>query len=577
MSIEHLSGQLEVSVAQCTDKGVKEQNQDSLGIIVPPEPDLTTKGIVAAIADGVSAAEEGKEASEACVKGFLSDYYSTPDSWTVKTSAQKIFTALNRWLYGQGQHHIKAEKGFITTFSVLVIKSRQAHIFHVGDSRIYRFRDDQLELLTNDHISKIGPDKQYLARAMGIDLRLDIDYRKVDVAEGDVFFLSTDGIHDYIKASEIVGVISKTAGLDGACSELIDLAKRYDSPDNLSCQLLRIDRVGHEQQQDAYLKLNELPFPPPLSQSMVLDGYRIEKEIHASTRSQLYVVSDVETGEQMVMKTPSINYDDDPAYIDRFILEEWIGKSIDSAAVVKVIVPPRPRKFLYYLTEYVEGPTIHQWIKQNKHPDIQEVVRIIEALAKGLRAFHRKETLHQDLKPQNVVLDHEGQPKIIDFGSAHSAAIHEIDTPIKRDFILGTADYSAPEYRVGRTPDTRSELFSLGVIAYEMLTGHHPYGENLGKCTTAKDFMKLKYHRSYHHNAMLPLWMDGALKKATQINPDLRYDDISEFLWDLKKPNEELMGGHHIPLIKRKPLLVWKTAAIVLFLTQLASLLVIFD
>lgn len=576
MTIDHLAGQLQVSVAQCTDKGLKDNNEDSLGIIIPDEPELTTKGIVAAIADGVSTAEAGKEASEACVKGFLSDYFSTPNSWTVKTSAQKIFTALNRWLYGQGLHHLNAEKGFITTFSVMVIKSRQAHIFHVGDTRIYRFRDQQLEPLTQDHVSRLGPDKQYLARAMGIDLRLDIDYRTVDVQPDDVFLLTTDGIHDYVSTQAITAAISENADLNNVCGELIDTAKRNASPDNLSCQLIRVDRVGHENQDDAFVKLNELPFPPPLSPGLTIDGYLVEHEIHASSRSQLYVVTDTDSGQKWVMKTPSVNFDDDPAYIDRFILEEWIGKGIDSPNVVKVVTPSRQRKFLYYLTEFVPGPTLAQWMADQPEPDIQEVVRIIEALARGMRALHRKEILHQDIKPQNIVIDANGQPKLIDFGSAVSAAIEEIDTPIERDFALGTADYSAPEYRIGSAADTRSELFSLGIIAYEMLAGHHPYGEHFGKCKQSRDFLKLKYQRSYHHNAMVPVWMDGALKKATQINPDARYEDLSEFIWDLKHPNEKLMGEHHIPLVERKPLLMWKTAAIVLLLSQIASLLYIF-
>ena len=152
----HLNSCLNTTVGQATDKGPKRQNEDCLGISVPDDPALTMKGVVAVIADGVSSAEAGKEASETCVKNFLSDYYSTPDSWTVKTSAHKILTAINSWLYSKGQQHDESSQGMLTTFSALVLKSTTGHIFHVGDSRVYRLQDKNLECLTTDHRRWVG-------------------------------------------------------------------------------------------------------------------------------------------------------------------------------------------------------------------------------------------------------------------------------------------------------------------------------------------------------------------------------------------------------------------------------------
>ena len=146
LSLTNLKSQLAVTVAQHSSAGVKPRNEDCIAIQIPQDAQLTTKGIVAAIADGVSAAEAGREASEIAVKGFINDYYSTPDSWSVKQSAHKVLIALNRWLYGQGQKFLEAEKGYVTTFSTLILKSQAAYVFHVGDSRIYRLRDGALEL-----------------------------------------------------------------------------------------------------------------------------------------------------------------------------------------------------------------------------------------------------------------------------------------------------------------------------------------------------------------------------------------------------------------------------------------------
>ncbi|UZE95496.1 bifunctional protein-serine/threonine kinase/phosphatase [Alkalimarinus alittae] len=569
----HLSSGLNTSVGQATDKGPKHQNEDCLGIRMPKDPMLTMKGVVAVIADGVSSAEAGKEASETCVKNFLNDYYSTPDSWTVKTSAQKVLTALNRWLYGQGQRYIDAHRGYISTLSVLVIKSRMAHLFHIGDSRIYRLRGHDFEQLTTDHSAHVSKDKAYLTRAMGMDIRLDVDYRVEAVEEGDVFFLSTDGVHDFLTRKEIKAII-QSAGTDFelTCQTLIEMAKQTGSDDNLSCQILRIDQLPDANSEDVYKKLNDLPFPPFLNVGMTIDNYRVLDEIHASNRSQLYVVQDEDTGKKWVMKTPSVNYEDDPAYIERFIMEEWIGRRIDCPNVVKVPTDVHRRQWLYYLSEYVEGETLAKWIETTNKRDVGQILDIIEQVVRGVRSLHRKETLHQDIKPDNIVLTQDGEAKLIDFGSCLVAGVNEIVSPFERDTILGTATYAAPEYKLRRSGSVRSDLFSIAMITYEMLTGRLPFGEVFDRCESAQDFSRLKYEPAYWHNPMVPAWMDGALKKALHISPELRYESLSEFVFDLRHPNQQFMRLKNQPLIERKPMLFWRATCGCLLVSQIVTL-----
>ena len=126
------------------------------------------------------------EASEQCVKSFINDYYSTPETWSVKKSAGKVLTAINNWLLSQSKNDVV--RGMVTTFSTLVLKSTTAYIFHVGDSRIYRLRGDDFEQLTNDHRINVSDNKSYLSRAMGIDHLLDIDLKTVSIQKGRSFF-----------------------------------------------------------------------------------------------------------------------------------------------------------------------------------------------------------------------------------------------------------------------------------------------------------------------------------------------------------------------------------------------------
>ncbi|MCP5161478.1 MAG: bifunctional protein-serine/threonine kinase/phosphatase [Hahellaceae bacterium] len=574
----HLNSSIKVSTAQFSDKGVKPQNEDCIGIRVPEQPALTVKGLAAVIADGVSSAEAGKEASETCVKNFLYDYFSTPDSWSVQTSAQKVLTALNRWLYGQGQQYLDAHRGYISTLSVLVIKSCVAHIFHIGDSRIYRLREGQFEQLTRDHCAFVSSDKAYLTRAMGMDLRLDVDYRSEPVEAGDLYLTTTDGIHDFIDRRELEAIVRSAQqanegdNLQGICERLAEVALSKGSDDNISCQLIRIDELPDANADDVYHKLSDLPFPPFLEAGMILDGYRIIREIHASSRSQLYLVEDVASGTRLAMKTPSVNFEDDPAYIERFILEEWVGKRVDSEHVVKVVVQDRPRSCLYYLCEFVDGQTLADWMRDNPRPDIKTAIAILNQVVKGVRALHRKETLHQDLKPDNLVMTSEGVVKLIDFGSCLVAGLAEIDTPFERDMALGTATYSAPEQHLRRKSTVQSDLFSVAVIFYEMLTGRLPYGDAYEKGKSMQDFSRLTYQHAYQFNPMLPVWMDGALRKALQMSPELRYDSFSEFVFDLEHPNKAFMQTVRQPLLERNPIRFWQITSALLLVAEAVTL-----
>lgn len=569
----HFDGGLKLTIAQRSSAGQKSLNEDSIGICVPKDEQLTTKGAVAVIADGVSAAEAGKEAAETCVTGFLSDYYSTPDSWSVKRSTQQVLNALNRWLFGQGQHYLQAEKGYVSTLSIAIFKSQTAHIFHVGDSRVYRLREGCLEQLTRDHAMPIRRGRSYLTRAMGLDMNLDVDYRAVDVEVADVFLLTTDGIHDVLSATVLQNIIFEHGGdLNQACQQMIDRALAAGSDDNLSCQLLRAEALPLEDADDVYRKLTALSFPPTLAQGMVLDGLVVEEEIHASPRSQLYKVFDATANRHYVMKTPSANFSDDPGYIERFILESWIGRRIESDYIIDVIDPPQAPSYLYYLSDYIPGMTLGKWMLRNPKSSSQQMLDIILPVAKGLQAMHRRDTIHQDIKPDNILIGDDGRIKIIDFGSCYVAGLAEIAVPIARDRVLGTAQYSAPEHVLARKPNVRADQFSLAAIVFEILTGQKPYQGRLETCTTTAAFARLEYIAACHYNPHVPTWLDAALGRALSISPELRYTDIAEFVHDLQFPNPVYSKDEFQPLLTRNPLRAWQGISALLLLALLWSL-----
>jgi serine/threonine protein phosphatase PrpC len=565
-----MSSTLKITSGQHSEAGIKESNDDACGVRVPDASLLNTKGIAAVIADGMSGSEAGKEAAQACVSGFLADYFTTPESWSTETAGEKILSALNRWLYAQGHHHYESTSAMVTTLSVLVIKSATAHLFHIGDTRIYRMRQGKLQCLTHDHRVHVSAEKNYLSRAMGIELHMEIDYRSLPVEVDDIYLLTTDGIHDYLDDTALAAFIYASGeDLDDTAHAVVASALEQGSHDNVSCEIIKVEELPHRDAHEFYQKFSELPFPPPLETGMVLDGYEIIREMHASKRTQVYLAQDRETHTRVIMKTPSVNYEDDPEYIDRFLHEEWAGRRIKNQHVLKILKPHAQRQCLYYVTEYIEGQTLRQWMHDNPQPGVDEVRNIVKQLAAGLRAFHRLEMIHQDLKPENIMIDEHGTVKIIDFGSTKIAGIEEITTPLDRQNMLGTLNYTAPEYLQGYAGSNVSDIYSLGVIACEMLSGELPYGR---KELTLRRLKQARYHSVARINPDVPVWIDKAIEKAVSIDRSRRYTLLSEFTHDMAHPNSSFESRHAEPLIERNPLLVWKGIALVMFLLNIVFL-----
>ena len=562
------SRRLKISSGQYSDKGRKETNQDFHGIYIPEGPQSETKGIAIALADGISSSNVGHIASEAAVTGFLEDYYCTSDAWSVKTSALRVLTATNSWLHSQTQRshgRYDKDKGYICTMSVMVIKSTTAHIFHIGDTRIYRLNKDILEQLTTDHRIILSQEEKFLSRALGVNAQLDVDYKSLRVEEGDIFLFATDGVYEHVDDHFITVTIENNKhDLEKAAKVIVDEAYQRGSEDNLTFQIVRIEELPDKSIDEIYQQMSELDFPTQLEARMSFDGYTIIRQIHSSSRSHIYLAIDDESNSQVVIKTPSVDLRDDPAYLERFLMEDWIARRINSAHVLKPCLQTRTRNYIYTVTEYIEGQTLAQWMIDHPRPNVETVREIVEQIAKGLQAFHRLEMLHQDLRPENIMIDKTGTVKIIDFGSTRVAGLAEIETPVQHFNILGTPQYTAPEYFLGENGTTLSDLFSLGVITCQMLSGRLPYGAQVAKTRTKAAQKKLVYKSVLDENSEIPAWMDEAIRKAVHPDPEKRYEAISEFLFDLRHPNSAFLNKTRPPLMERNPVAFWKGISFIL-------------
>lgn len=562
--------ELNIDAASRSIAGIKPVNEDTVGICVPDDTyQIINKGVLLAVADGVSSAEAGAEASQTAVARFLEEYYQTPDTWSVSNCGEKILSTINLKLYRKSHEFQDETKGFLCTFSALVIKGRTAHFFHVGDSRIFLQRGDTLTQITTDHKASIGDNKTFLARAVGMDNRLNIDYGRVPLEAGDRLLLTSDGVHDFVPREALQSLLAQDAPAEQLAQKMVEAAQDSHSDDNISAVVAIVHELPNERLDDYSAKLTRLPFPPTLEPGMKLDGYLVLKELFASSRSQLYLVQDEESGIILAMKTPSTNYVDDTAYIDRFIQEEWIGTRIQHPNVVKVIRQPRKRTFLYYLMAFVKGEGLDKWMKANCPPSPKKAIHLVKQIAKGLEAFHSNEAVHQDLKPGNIMITGDQQIIIVDFGSVFVAGLSERAIPNVGDGVLGTAGYSDPLYLRGQNPGIQGDVYSLGTIVYEMFTGKLPYGDAIEQCRTAFEFDQLRYIPASMHNPVIPEWFDGALKKATSFDLEERYHTIDAFMKDLLEPNPDFLRDDPVEQRSASTLLFWKLLSGFWFVTFL--------
>jgi serine/threonine protein phosphatase PrpC/aminoglycoside phosphotransferase len=569
-----MSKQLTLSVGQHTDRGRKPANQDCHGVVLAREPQRSSKGVALVLADGISSSDVSGTASASAVAAFLEDYYSTPDAWSVKTSAERVLGAVNTWLYAQtrqSQGRYDQDRGYVCTLAAMVIKSSTAHLFHVGDTRICRLQGARLEQLTVDHRVWVSPERSYLARALGIHGRVDIDYRAVALEAGDLFMLATDGVYEHVSGAEVQAAVAEAPDLDAAAQRLVRRALDNGSPDNLTVQLVRIESLQAREASELLQQMGELPLPPLLAPRSEIDGYRIVREVHGSSRSHVYLAQGPDGG-ALVIKTPSIDLAADRAYLERFVMEEWIARQIDNPHVLRAAAPGRKRSCLYVATEYVEGVTLAQWMRDHPGPGLEAVRGIVDQVARGLRAFHRLEMLHQDMRPENVMIDRSGTARIIDFGSVSVAGVVEMAQHPEGWTLLGAALYAAPEYFLGERGTVRSDVFALGVLTYQMLTGKLPYGVDIPRCKSRAEQRKLAYTPAREHDPAIPAWVDEALRKALQPDPGKRYEDVSEFVFDLRHPNRAFLQKTRPALIERSPLAFWKGVSFALLLVLVADL-----
>jgi serine/threonine protein kinase len=265
-----------------------------------------------------------------------------------------------------------------------------------------------------------------------------------------------------------------------------------------------------------------------------LDHYAIEELIARSDTASVFAGTDKLTGRRVALKVPHPEVEGDLVFYNRFRRAQDICETLDHPAVVKAFKDNR-RSQIYLAMEFAEGRTLRHILHEQRKFAVERAVRITLAICEALEYIHARGVVHRDLKPENVMMDAEDRIKIIDFGIASQAGARRL-TFGKLSQVMGTPDYIAPEQVKGKRGDARTDVFALGVMLYEMLTGEVPFpGEN--------PFVRM--HNRLVNRPVPPREMDPGIPaeiqeiiyRALERDPRNRYASAREFANDLLRPD----------------------------------------
>ncbi|MDN3555316.1 bifunctional protein-serine/threonine kinase/phosphatase [Halomonas maura] len=563
--------QLSLSYGQAFVAPERRRHRSSMSVRLPEAPLLTAKGACALISDSTSRNPLAKQAGDISVRGFLADYFSTPDHWEVKTSATRVLRALNAWCFGQSCQ--LSDGGLVSSLSAMVYRGREAHLFHVGDTLVFRLRGAEFEQLSRDHVTDLGG-YRYPSRALGMDASVDIDYARLPLKQGDIFLFTTQGVQGTLMPSDYVRLIREDASdLDAACERLAQTARerareRGYGSDQFCFQLVRIDALPEEQQDHPGKVYGDLPIPPELAVGERLDGLEVREVLSRTAQSRVYRVRDVRTDRDLVMKAPSPELSNRNAYLEHFLLQQWVVERVHSPFVVRVMEPSRPRRFLYYLMAYVEGETLTEWARRHPQAGLDQRLDIAVQLGKAIQALHHRDLLHQRVHPDNVLIDPHGQVVLADFSACH---LRDVDGHRRSRGLLrqvGITEHSAPEYALDDEVGRRSDQFSLASTVYWLLTGALPYELPLKELLRHTDLERMTYRSARPLNPEISPALDDALRRALSPQRALRFRRLSEFLHALRMNGEP---RHRTSGALGEPTRFWQGVAGILLLLLVLS------
>lgn len=584
---------LDVDIGWFSARGPREHNEDFVAALAA-EPREAARGLIAALADGVSAGGRGREAAQTTVMSLLQDYFATPETWDTSAALDRLIGAQNAWLAAgnQRQAQIGMRAGgdsAMTTLTALVLRGHSYTLAHVGDSRAWLLRGGQLVQLSHDHVFDHPDMRNRLTRAIGLDDHVRVDYAQGDLLRGDVFVLTSDGVHGALRQGALAELLGQamaqanTGGAQAASEAIVQAAVRAGTRDNASALVIRVHELAAAQLHDALQRGRQLPAPPRLRPGEVLDGMTITAVVADTGLHRLYQARDNTSRELVAIKTLHESRAGDPEERAMLAHEAWLGLRLAeqltagvASGFVRVREVAEPSAF-YTVFDWHGGHTLEQMLARGERHSVGEVMAGALACARALGRLHRQGVVHRDIKPANLHRGEDGHWRVLDLGVAISGR----ESAAQRGLHAGTPSYMNPEQwqrgegdadgASGAAANAQSDLFALGVTLYQWLTGHLPYGE-------VEPYQLARYRNDPKPPSRLrpdvPIWLDQIVLKAVARDARQRFETAEELVLALERgASRPLAALAPTPLIARDPAVLWKVG---LAVSAALNLLLIF-
>jgi serine/threonine protein phosphatase PrpC/serine/threonine protein kinase len=550
-----------VDIGYASHKGPRSVNEDFGGAVRACAPEAH-RGLIAAVADGVSSGGEGLVAAQTTVMGLLGDFFATPATWEPTVALDRLIGAQNAWLVDHNRR--RSDRAALTTLTALALQGQTWTLAHVGDTRAWLWRPGpqggELSVLTQDHAFDHPDQRSRLTRAMGLDDGVRLDFAQGDVRLGDVFVLTSDGVHGPLKAARLAVLAQQNGTAQAAAEALVHAALEAGGQDNASALVIRVTGLDARQLDDDLVDARRLPAPPLLKVGDVLDGYTLTAKV-ADTGVHVLYQARSPSGALVVIKTLHPSRAGDPEERVMLAHEAWLGQKVTQLGgqgrlfFVGVHERPNQASAFYTVFDWHHGRTLEQIITADGPPAVADVVAAGVAWVRGLALLHRHGVIHRDIKPGNLYLCDDGRWRILDLGVALSGR----ESAAQRELHAGTPSYMNPEqWDEGGMASPGSDLFALGVTLYQWLTGRLPYGE-------IEPYQRGRYRRDPPGASRLrpdvPMWLDHLLAKAIARDARQRFETAEELLLALERGASRPLGSPaSTPLLQRDPLAVWQLA-----------------
>ncbi len=556
----------EVEIGHASQRGPRDINEDFVGA-QRADAHEANRGLIAAIADGVSSGGRGKEAAQTSVMGLIADFFATPSTWDTTTALDRLIGAQNAWLVSQNRQRQGQEStvdgaestgsAALTTLTALVLQGQGYTVAHVGDTRVWRLSGGELQLLTQDHAYPHPDLRSRLTRAVGLDDSVRIDYLQGEVLPGDTYILTTDGIHGVLKPRKLAE-LARSGTAQQACVALIEAALAAGSRDNATALIVRVVGLDAGRLIDEIGRTRALPALGRCRIGDVIDGYTITAVVADTGVHRLYQARDPHSNDLVALKTLHESRAADLQERALLAHESWLAMRVTERDAVGLV---RGREVhdataLYTVFDWHSGQTLEQMLAKKHHPTIADVVEAGTQIARALGRLHRQGVVHRDLKPGNVHLGDDGQWRILDLGVALSGQ----ESSAARELHAGTPSFMNPEQWEGAPADAAGDVYALGVTLYLWLTGRLPYG-------TVEPYQIGRFRRDPPAPSRLrtdvPMWLDHLLMKAVSRTTKQRFETSEEMLLALQRgASRALPAPSATPLLSRDAATLWKLVAL---------------